>query len=1532
MPVGKIQSIDLTDDGQADVTHEDHRRGLSPAAPRARRRSSARPRSRASPTATSTCSSRPADHQATIPAGGVIDQSDTTTAVDLDQLFNTFDPKTRKALSGVIRGYAASYAGKGAEANAGWAYLNPSLAASEPAVQGAQRRHARCSSASSSRVLEARRRPRHAPRRPRRPRRPPRHHDRRHRPPEAGAARPRSATCPASCAARTRRSSTCARRSTTSTPLVDESKPVAKKLRPFLAELRPLARDARPTLRDLSRARALARRRQRPHRADEVLRAAARRRRRRRPSATARSATARFPALDQGAAGGDPRARHGAALRARPHRLVRRLQPLRASTTRSAAPAARRRTSTSSRPSTACSSRCSTRSTQSEALQGRRPRWTSAGAARARSSAARPGSRRPTSPATRPQEPLGTVKRALAHPRSLVAGLGVVVHRVDGRGLERRDKGKYWVEFDNAFGLIQGGDLKVAGVRAGKITDIKLDKRTKHALVGFKIDKNGFGSLRTRRLLRVAPAVADRRVLRRLPARHGQAGAQARRDDPGRAHGLDRRARPRQRHPAPPLPRAPEPHRRRARRRRGGQRREPQRRDPPRQPGAARDRQGPRAPRRSRTRSSPTSTRQRRQGRRRPRRQPQGRRALGRRGQATPRRPRPSAAPTSPPASRELPGFLEQLQPTMKALGQVADDADARRCTTSTPRPSSSTTLLRPARAVRRGVAAGLPGRWARRRRPATARSRRRRPSIAQLDAVRRGHAGARQEPRRSSSSTSTTASTRSRRTRAARAARATPASRRCCSTSTTRRPRRRSTTRTTTSSRSAPFVGPCADYADERDAQEGPGRSSASAARASARSSPASTTPTSPARDARGRQGRAAPPSAPSGDHDLPLPAAPAPADAPAPRPPATPAGAVDPDAAERRRRPRRRRCRRRPSPACRPSTCRRCPASRPGGNDRGGSAPPAAAAAAQARARRRAATRRPRPSSSTTCSAMSAGRRPTPPIVANPVLVGAVTTLVVVVAVFLAYNANNGLPFVPDAPAQRDVSNGAEPRARATRSARAASASASSPTWSRCSCPTARSARSSRSSSTRRSARCPVDSKVVIRPRSALGLKYVELDTRHARRRSFADGGDAAGRARRRSRSSSTSSTTCSTSRRGAPSQDNLQGFGDALAGRGADLNQTIQVAPELFGHLELGHGATCPTRAPSCQRFFKELGDAARIVAPVSKTNARLFTTMADTFEAISRDPQALKDTISKSPPTLDAGTASLRVQRPFLEHTAALSRDLDAATTELRGALPTRQPRAARRHAGAAALGRSSTTTLQGALGALEDLVEAPTTNGVAARPDGHGRHAAAAAALPRPVRHGLQLLEHLLDASRPSTSRRPTTPASSQRALLNMATQHAGHRRHRLVGRQRVRPRHRARCPARADQYVHNNVYAPGHRRRRQRRLRRRPDRLHPGLQPAARQERQGRPLPGRRRPSASRSTGAPRPDLRAVRQGRQGRRPEPRPRARPARRSPTGPGGHGVDIPRAARHEAQAAQGHAAVRRRRCSRSRCSPS
>ena len=58
------------------------------------------------------------------------------------------------------------------------------------------------------------------------------------------------------------------------------------------------------------------------------------------------------------------------------------------------------------------------------------------------------------------------------------------------------DTRRFTVELDNAFGLVKGADLKIAGVRAGSIERLRLDRRTRHALVDFKIDKTGFGSLR----------------------------------------------------------------------------------------------------------------------------------------------------------------------------------------------------------------------------------------------------------------------------------------------------------------------------------------------------------------------------------------------------------------------------------------------------------------------------------------------------------------------------------------------------------------------------------------------------------------------------------------------------------------------------------------------------------------------------------------------------------------------------------------------------------------------------------------------------------------------------------------------------------------------------------------------------------------------------------------------------------------------------------------------------------------------------
>jgi phospholipid/cholesterol/gamma-HCH transport system substrate-binding protein len=62
--------------------------------------------------------------------GGQIGVDQTTTAVDLDQLFDTLDPPTRKALQGFFKGQAAQFRGAGDEANKAYEYLNPALATS----------------------------------------------------------------------------------------------------------------------------------------------------------------------------------------------------------------------------------------------------------------------------------------------------------------------------------------------------------------------------------------------------------------------------------------------------------------------------------------------------------------------------------------------------------------------------------------------------------------------------------------------------------------------------------------------------------------------------------------------------------------------------------------------------------------------------------------------------------------------------------------------------------------------------------------------------------------------------------------------------------------------------------------------------------------------------------------------------------------------------------------------------------------------------------------------------------------------------------------------------------------------------------------------------------------------------------------------------------------------------------------------------------------------------------------------------------
>ena len=63
-------------------------------------------------------------------------------------------------------------------------------------------------------------------------------------------------------------------------------------------------------------------------------------------------------------------------------------------------------------------------------------------------------------------------------------------------GGDEDTRGRYTIELDNAFGLVDGADVKVGGVEAGIIRSIGLDIRTRRALVDVELQRPGFDSLR----------------------------------------------------------------------------------------------------------------------------------------------------------------------------------------------------------------------------------------------------------------------------------------------------------------------------------------------------------------------------------------------------------------------------------------------------------------------------------------------------------------------------------------------------------------------------------------------------------------------------------------------------------------------------------------------------------------------------------------------------------------------------------------------------------------------------------------------------------------------------------------------------------------------------------------------------------------------------------------------------------------------------------------------------------------------------
>ena len=290
---------------------------------------------------------------------------------------------------------------------------------------------------------------------------------------------------------------------------------------------------------------------------------------------------------------------------------------------------------------------------------------------------------------------------------------------------------------------------------------------------------------------------------------------------------------------------------------------------------------------------------------------------------------------------------------------------------------------------------------------------------------------------------------------------------------------------------------------------------------------------------------------------------------------------------------------------------------------------------------------------------------------LLGTPSLVGAVTVLVTITAVFLAYNANKGLPFVPtynisaELPGGANLVTGNDVRVGGYQIG------------------LINRIRPGVEEGTNRSIAIvdmklnkeveplAVDTRVFVRPRSNLGLKYIEVAPGSSSE-GFRAGDTIPLKQSKEPIEIDEFFSTFNLKMRNNQ-KTALTGFGNALSGRGRSINIAIQEFVPFLTHLEpvMRNLSDPDTRLG---RFFRESGRLSAQIAPVAGTYADLFGNMATTFEALGRDETALRNTIERSPRTLEQGIESLPPQRPFLADAEVLFRELQPAAEEFERSLP------------------------------------------------------------------------------------------------------------------------------------------------------------------------------------------------------------------------------------------------------------------
>jgi virulence factor Mce-like protein len=327
------------------------------------------------------------------------------------------------------------------------------------------------------------------------------------------------------------------------------------------------------------------------------------------------------------------------------------------------------------------------------------------------------------------------------------------------------------------------------------------------------------------------------------------------------------------------------------------------------------------------------------------------------------------------------------------------------------------------------------------------------------------------------------------------------------------------------------------------------------------------------------------------------------------------------------------------------------------------------------------------------------------------SPILVGAVTVLVIIVAVFLAYNANNGLPFVSTYNLKARLPNadalvkGNEVRIGGVRVGVVKSVVPVNEGDGKVAAEVS-------IALDKTAEPLPVDSTIMVRPKSALGLKYLQITPGDSSKGFAAGETIPLAQAKPEPVDIDQFFDMFNKPTREAIKK-NLAGFGNALAGRGPQLNEAIGVLRRLAVE---GQPVLRTIVAPSTDfgGFWEALEALSATVAPVAQTQASMFVALDQTFAAFARVSRPyIQETIEKSPPTLDEVNSDLPVLRPFLHDSERFFTALQPGARALGETSPVI---AEALHAGIPALNTSPALNAQltPTAQALVDFQEAPGT--------------------------------------------------------------------------------------------------------------------------------------------------------------------------------------------------------------------------